>query len=706
MSAKSVRSDPRFFVSLIVFLQLALCLVIFFDIPIARQVVGFAYLTFIPGYILVKLLKVDSLGKLGTVLFSVGFSIAFLMLTGLAVNELGSMMNLSGPLSILPLFVALNGLILFFTALVYLRRVNIGGWKIAVKNFPPSALSLALLPILSIVGTYFVNSGNSNSLLMLALVGISMLFAFCILRKQLRPELHPFALSMIALALLFQSSLVSNYIVGFGSDVPVEYFVFRTTQINTHWSPIFAPDVGYGRINAMLSVTILPTTYSTILNLSATWVFKILFPLIFSLVPLGLYSLLRGYVGKKYAFISSFLLMAQSTFYTEMLGLNRQMIAELFFILLFFVVLNKKIQTAQKMTSFIIFSIALIVSHYALAEIFLIFLSFTLIFLMIYKHPGRNVTIGMVLLFFVMMFSWYIYTSGSSVFNSFVSFGEQVTSQLGDFLNPASRGQEVLTGIGIQSSPSIWNTISRAFAYLTQGLIIIGFLALILKRTRIRFDREYYVLSIAAMSLLAMLLVVPGLANTLNMTRFYHILLFFIAPFCAMGAAFLVKLVTKQEKELLVSIMLLVVIIPYFLFQTGFMYEITKSDSWSLPLSEHRMGILRLYGSVGYIDEYSVIGTKWLSREINFADSKLYADGASATNVLSIYGDIYRGYINGLNNQTQVEGHGIVYLSTLNVEYGIITYGGNIWNSTELSFLGEMNELYTNGRCEIRQLPS
>jgi uncharacterized membrane protein len=136
------------------------------------------------------------------------------------------------------------------------------------------------------------------------------------------------------------------------------------------------------------------------------------------------------------------------------------------------------------------------------------------------------------------------------------------------------------------------------------------------------------------------------------------------------------------------------------------MYEITKSDSWSLPLSEHRMGILRLYGSVGYIDEYSVIGTQWLSREINFADSKLYADGASATNVLSIYGDIYRGYINGLNNQTQVEGHGIVYLSTLNVEYGIITYGGNIWNSTELSFLGEMNELYTNGRCEIRQLPS
>src|SRR4030043_803331 len=122
-------------------------------------------------------------------------------------------------------------------------------------------------------------------------------------------------------------------------------FVFQNAQLSAHWNPVFAfpSDEGYGRYNAMLSITILPTVYSNMLGIDETWVFKIIYPLIFALVPVGLYLLWQPYIGKKLSFIAAFVFMAQSTFFTEMIALNRQMIGELFFVLLLLVLLNKEI---------------------------------------------------------------------------------------------------------------------------------------------------------------------------------------------------------------------------------------------------------------------------------------------------------------------------------------------------------------------------
>jgi uncharacterized membrane protein len=88
-----------------------------------------------------------------------------------------------------------------------------------------------------------------------------------------------------------------------------------------------------------------------------------------------LYNIWQSYIGKKYAFFAAFLFMAQSTFYTEMMALNRQLIAELFFVLLLTVILNDKIKLEHKFVGFAVFSLGLIFSHYALAEIFLVFIA-------------------------------------------------------------------------------------------------------------------------------------------------------------------------------------------------------------------------------------------------------------------------------------------------------------------------------------------
>ena len=85
---------------------------------------------------------------------------------------------------------------------------------------------------------------------------------------------------MIALGLVFQVSLVSNYIVPYGGDSPAEFYVFQNVQLNAHWNPVFAfpGDQGLGRFNAMLSVTALPTVYSNMLGLDPSLVSKSLIP--------------------------------------------------------------------------------------------------------------------------------------------------------------------------------------------------------------------------------------------------------------------------------------------------------------------------------------------------------------------------------------------------------------------------------------------
>ena len=456
----------------------------------------------------------------------------------------------------------------------------------------------------------------------------------------------------------------------------------------------------YGRMNSMLSVTILPTIYSTLLNMSATYVLKILFPLIFSLTPLALYKLWQKNFGRKRAFAAAFLLMAQATFYTEMLGLTRQMVAELFFILLLLVILNKKMKPINKTICFIIFSIALVTSHYGLAEIFLFFIFLAFISLVLMKRPSRNITLTIVVFFFVVMFSWYLYTSNSAVFDSFVSYGNYVYDQLDQFFNPASRGQTVLRGLGLESPPTIWNTLSRAFAYLTEFFIAFGFVGLITRRINIQLEREHFTFTVIAVAFLVALVAVPGLAETMNMTRFYHILLFFLAPLCILGAEFLVKLLLKRKTELGASVLLLIVVVPYFLFQTGFMYEITGTESWSIPLSSRRMDSYKLYISSGYTDDWNVFAAEWMHRNARIQSTQVYADLSSITTLMT-YAATYSGDIISLSNTTRVSTNGTIYLSSLNILDKTIVSKYYLGTLDELSFLDDMNKIYANGGSEI-----
>lgn len=697
---------PMGFLVEILFLQIILCVVVLFNIPVARQVISFIYLTFVPGHIIVRLLRLYELDKLEILLYSLGLSVAFLMLAGLLVNELGYFLGFQEPLSMMPLLLTVNSFVLAGGILIYLRGEAKGIFSFRNSGFPFSSGAFLSLPILSVVGTTLVNSHGDNRVLLVMITLIALLFVIGVAFKRLlSPRFYPFALFMFAISLLYQTSLISNYV--WGSDIHLEYYVFESTVSVARWNPVLAntQNILLSRLNSMLSLTILPTFYASLLNMDATWVFKILYPAIFAFLPLTLYQLWQNDLGEKRALLAAFLMIAQNTFFTELLGLNRQMIAELFLVLLLLVVFSKKMKQLNKMGLFMIFSFGLITSHYALAEIFLLFISAAWISLLYMKKPSRKISMSMIVLFPVVMLFWYIYTSNSAAFDTILSFGNYLGGQLGQFLNPASRGTEVLTGLGLTAAPSIWNTLSRAFSYATELLILVGFTWLMLKRKDLSFGREYFVFTTIAVTFVAALLVVPGLATTLRMARFYHLLLFFLAPLCVLGAEAITKLMSKSRTQLSVSF-LLIILIPYFLFQTGFVYEVVGAQSYSLSLSKYRMDRLFINQQFVYVDEPSVIGIEWMSKTMNTAttNTSLYVDWFSYDNLLESYGMTPRdrSNINLLSNVTALDPKGVVFLSQLNVVFGKIAGETDNWNTTVLApVLANASVVYLNGNCEI-----
>ncbi|MCW4024077.1 MAG: DUF2206 domain-containing protein [Candidatus Bathyarchaeota archaeon] len=688
------------FIGILLILQAVLYVTFFFDFPLVRQVVGIGYLTFVPGIVFVKLLNIKKLSIAEFTVLSVGFSLAFIMLAGLVLNEIGVQLGIASPIASFPLSIFINTLVLVGAAVAYrFQEKTIPAQQPTETFFHPLMVLFAVLPALSIAGTYLINAYNQNFLLIIMFLSVAMIVACtAFVNGKVMRKIYPFAIFMIALALLFQFSLLSGYIQSYGGDSSVETYVLKETLANGQWSmqSIVSTDQSLGRYNAMLSITILPTTYANVAGLNPDMVYKIVYPIIFALIPVALFLIWGSFLDKKFAFFAAFLFMAQSTFYTEMLALNRQIIGELFFALLLFVLLSKKISPKVRFVSFAVFSLGLIFSHYALAEIFILFIVaawITSVFII--KRPSVNLKVSMLVFFFAAMFGWYIYTSGAVVFDSFIEFASYVGSQFGDFFDPMSRGTTVLTGMGLTESPSFLNTISRMFAYVTEIFIVTGIIALLQNKTRFVFERDYKVYSLIAAGFLVSLTIIPGLANTLNMTRFYHLLLMVLAPFCIIGAWAIVKLLTRHEKELVVSLLIVAVLVPYFLFQSNVVYEIAGTQSWSLSLSKDRMDPVQLYGDFGWVNSAGVYSAQWVSNQTAYeynmvADSGLYS-------TLTPYGQIYRGYITPITNYTVLTPGEYVYFSSVTMN------SGNLPIFSEV--LDKSNVIYSNGESQVFYVP-
>ena len=666
-----------------------------------------------PGFISLKLLKYRTNDREETLLLSIGLSTAFLMFLGLIINESYPLAGVLRPFDLTILMMTLNIITILSVLLIYFKENE----TIKLPNFGFSKKSLVffiLLLFTSFFGLFGVIEANvtkGNSFLLLTIFIISILFSFAVIFKKKFSSGYYFAILLsITISLLgfVNSSLMTNYIVG--SDTNDEFYAFRLLQIKSRWDLNGIPEYNFEilKSHSMASMTFLPLIYSQIMNLDGTWVYKILYPIFAVFSILALYKFFRIRTKKETAFLAVFY------FITVCIGVgwgsDKQLIAQLFYVLLFYIIFKKEIPSLQRKMLFIIFSAALVISHYTLAYIFLLLITFIWASGFLLKIPYKRISLSHVIIFFTLTFSWNIYVARSASFFDFVRSLNQVYDKtLTSFFEPEARGTTVLQGLGIsEETLTIMRQISRYIFLLTEFFVAVSVLKSTLKfitNKKSKLDLEYFMLKILNFALILINILLPGMAATFLMVRFYQTALLVLAPSCIFGGKEIFRYILKLRNKNLETFLMLIVLTSLFLFQTDFVYYFTGEHMTKVALGMSRISDVQLYTYM--TNEPEVFGVYWFSEYTNTNNSLVYADGGHGRRIFTSYGLIPWGSerIRMISNTSmEIDDKSFIYLRGINILDGLIQdINPSIsWNISAISpVIEEQNKIYSNGKFNL-----
>lgn len=690
----------------VISLQFLVCGSILLDyigikIAILRQILSFVFLFFVPGFLITKILKLNGITTVEKVLYSTGLSISFLMIVGFLLNFMLPFFGILNPISLKPLIIFFNISVLFLCCLYFLTEKNQqNSVHISVDTreiFSKFALPLYIMPLLAILGTYFVNYHQNNLFLLLSILLICITCLLIVNLNVFPQNLYPLALFSISISLLFHNSLISPYI--FGWDIQKEYYISNLVINNSYWNSAY-----FANLNAMLSLVMVAPIFKIISGMDLVWVFKIVYPLLFSLVPVGIYCFFQKQnISPKISFLSVFFFVSLVVFYREMLHLLRQEIAELFLVLILILSAEKNMHEIGKKILLIVFIFSLAVSHYSLNYIFfssviVVCLLTHLYFKYINIQSKNNVTFSFVLLYFTLMLSWYMYISSSSAFGSIILIIDNImNSFITDFMDPNSAQGLALI---INNKVSGLHLFAKLLQLFYQICIFIGlFDVLLFKNKLLKFDSEYIAYSCAFFIILVAALVVPHFASSMNTARLYHISLIFLSPYCIFGWNKIYSIIIRPVKYFLNkeipdhSLSLLSIsLVVFLLFNCGFIYELAKDNPDSISISNN----------IDYpiFFEQDLLSSKWIYA---VRTNEIYAD----THRLLLFTSFTTNYVRYIQENNTIANNSYIYLGSFNIlsknimiaqMHGTTNYYNYI---PYISIVCDDDKIYSNGKSQV-----
>jgi uncharacterized membrane protein len=244
----------------------------------------------------------------------------------------------------------------------------------------------------------------------------------------------------------------------------------------------------------------------------------------------------------------------------------------------------------------------------------------------------------------------------------------------------------IRTALGLDfSQVSLSGKVFRILQYLTQVFIFIGCFRLLIKPGGLKFRIEYIALSVVSAAVLMACLVLPDFAARLNVTRWYHIALITLAPFCILGAEAvwdLAKYLWYSSRNKVVILLhpdrgtgfnvaiTLLLLIPYFIFTSGIIYEVTGQQEtekvdlpYSIALSASRTDIVRIYNDKDWH------ASQWVHRQ-NENDLTIYTDYHA---LMMLFYEDFKVNADLVPSDKDLQIPSYVYLTTWNNETGELT---------------------------------
>ena len=396
------------------FLLYSICFLIIFniallyEIPLLLPISAMIILCIIPGFLLCLLFKIRVTDIYENFLYSFGLSIIFDLILALLINTLLPVLGFNEPLSTQNLQITFSTIILFLTLLIfYTDNVPSFSFKMT-KIFRIEKIILIfgfMIITFFFIGIYFLNVNNTQFFIIFSILLFPLLLIFLIVHHNNSfNRIYPVIIYLISFSLLMLLSLRSNYIVGV--DTHEEYYFFYTTFSKSIWIP--NPSL---LLSSALSISLLPVIFEKFLNIDPQLLYKILFPLIYSVTPLIIYVITKKYVDELFALICSCFFMFQQ-FFIQTTANSRTAIAVFFFALAVLVICNKELSNIKKYVMLLLFITGSVFSHYTSSLFFLVIISSVYFMdLIISKYKNREedtiINLPLIIFFFTLMYFWY-----------------------------------------------------------------------------------------------------------------------------------------------------------------------------------------------------------------------------------------------------------------------------------------------------------
>ncbi len=702
-------------------------------IPILRPVVGFVYCCFVPGIVLLRALNLHNLSSIDTLLYSTGLSIGIVYLVGFFISIGSPFLGITSPFSEIYLTTMISAVVIILCLVCCFQKNETpetpSKWHVPkILNVPN--MSLLLVPFTAIFGTILVNAYQMNHLLLTMVIILASIIILVGQNRFFQNESYPIAIFVISITLLLHTALITPYLWGW--DIVDENFYATGVLQQQAW------DIGlYHVVNGCLSVVVLAPILSQLTELSLTWVFKLLYPLIFSLIAVALYQVYRHQVGDRIAFFACVMFVSYFQYYNGMIFLARQMIAEIFLVLLFLVVVSTAITRRKRVFLMGFFSISLITSHYGLSYLFMAALIAAWLLILLtdsrltskirtwtLNRLGRNtsglanflhskeertiLTAPFVVLFSLFTIGWYSLVSGGAAMYSLIQSANKIVNNIIiELANPAaSQGMNTIVHETASPLHEVWKYL---FLFMNL-LIVIGILAYLFNRTsRHRFTREYLAFAFIFLALDIAGIAIPYLASALSVERFYQITIIVLSPFAIYGGLFIFSAAVKNFRSGLpgtaqachVQAMLSILLVVFLIFNIGFIYEVTGDSPTSMALST--------IDDFPKYNEREMTGAQWLHFHASVEDElRLLSDTKGQLLLrlnLADWSDMHAENVYTIlkSPSTHVDP---LFLHTVNIEEGVVHVTviekaiGSVRRLDVAEITSDRSKIYGNGGSE------
>ena len=569
MDPRASRTELALFVAMVLYLLLVVVLDI--DIPgrpVLRPILGCFLLGVLPGYLLVSMLGLGNRSPGRIVLYAVGLSLPLVVGLSITVNTVLSTFAIDRPLSPSSVTIAVSTLVLCLIVVRFtardsswsLRPLAVFEWVtftiIGVSDRLHSLIvdpelgrsersawlvvrqlsfrdwlalgSVTLLPAGAVIVTLTSSPAGPDWSLVVLSCAVAVV-PLVLLRWRGSPVLYPYAIWAVTAAVLLQMTLVSGHIWGF--DIHFEYATALKIRQDGSWAA-----TGDSSNSSLVAITLLGAVYSMVTGMELVWVYKLVYPLLVSLLPVGIWYITRTeFQNRSIAVLAPFALVFYYGFFKDMP--DKQLVAGLFVVLLLTVFLDDQLSALQQWTLGLPFALSVVFAHYGVSLLLIGFLGFGLIARYVVRLTSgvsvvARITRPVLIVFLgTVWWSWYSSTASGENLDSVVSVAGEAFAAF-----PLSDSGRSGVGYATVGADSVyWLTYKFLYIVLVAliGLGVLGALYALATDREAARTSEYTLFSLGVFGfLVASTLVTFGM----GFDRTFQIALFVLAPLAVTGA--------------------------------------------------------------------------------------------------------------------------------------------------------------------------